>query len=179
MAHYVKEVLISREEIDKMVSGLADRITKDYQGREVVMVGILKGSFIFMSDLVRKIDLPMVIDFMSVSSYYGGTKSSGVVKIVKDLDNDIEGKHVIIVEDIVDSGLTLAHLKEMLLTRNPASLAVCAAFDKPDRRKVDIAAEYTGSKIPDEFIIGYGLDYDGKFRNIPDVCILAFDGGNE
>ena len=179
MAHYVKEVLISREEIDRMVSGLADRITKDYQGREVVMVGILKGSFIFMSDLVRKIDLPMVIDFMSVSSYYGGTKSSGVVKIVKDLDNDIEGKHVIIVEDIVDSGLTLAHLKEMLLTRNPASLAVCAAFDKPDRRKVDIAAEYTGSKIPDEFIIGYGLDYDGKFRNIPDVCILAFDGGNE
>lgn len=179
MAHYVKEVLISREEIDKMVSGLADRITKDYQGREVVIVGILKGSFIFMSDLVRKIDLPMVIDFMSVSSYYGGTKSSGVVKIVKDLDNDIEGKHVIIVEDIVDSGLTLAHLKEMLLTRNPASLAVCAAFDKPDRRKVDIAAEYTGSKIPDEFIIGYGLDYDGKFRNIPDVCILAFDGGNE
>ena len=179
MAHYVKEVLISRDEIDKMVTGLADRITKDYQGREVVMVGILKGSFIFMSDLVRKIDLPMVIDFMSVSSYYGGTKSSGVVKIVKDLDNDIEGKHVIIVEDIVDSGLTLAHLKEMLLTRNPASLAVCAAFDKPDRRKVDIAAEYTGSKIPDEFIIGYGLDYDGKFRNLPDVCILAFDGGNE
>ena len=179
MAHYVRDVLISREEIDKMVTGLADRITKDYQGREVVMVGILKGSFIFMSDLVRKIDLPMVIDFMSVSSYYGGTKSSGVVKIVKDLDNDIEGKHVIIVEDIVDSGLTLAHLKEMLLTRNPASLAVCAAFDKPDRRKVDIAAEYTGSKIPDEFIIGYGLDYDGKFRNLPDVCILAFDGGNE
>ena len=179
MAHYVKEVLISREEIDRMVTGLADRITKDYQGREVVMVGILKGSFIFMSDLVRKIDLPMVIDFMSVSSYYGGTKSSGVVKIVKDLDNDIEGKHVIIVEDIVDSGLTLGHLKEMLLTRNPASLAVCAAFDKPDRRKVDIAAEYTGSKIPDEFIIGYGLDYDGKYRNLPDVCILAFDGGNE
>ena len=179
MAHYVKEVLISREEIDKMVTGLADRITKDYQGREVVMVGILKGSFIFMSDLVRKIDLPMVIDFMSVSSYYGGTKSSGVVKIVKDLDNDIEGKHVIIVEDIVDSGLTLGHLKEMLLTRNPASLAVCAAFDKPDRRKVDIAAEYTGSQIPDEFIIGYGLDYDGKYRNLPDVCILAFDGGNE
>ena len=179
MAHYVKEVLISREEIDRMVTGLADRITKDYQGREVVMSGILKGSFIFMSDLVRKIDLPMVIDFMSVSSYYGGTKSSGVVKIVKDLDNDIEGKHVIIVEDIVDSGLTLGHLKEMLLTRNPASLAVCAAFDKPDRRKVDIAAEYTGSQIPDEFIIGYGLDYDGKYRNLPDVCILAFDGGNE
>ncbi len=179
MAHYVRDVLISREEIDKMVTGLADRITKDYQGREVVMVGILKGSFIFMSDLVRKIDLPMVIDFMSVSSYYGGTKSSGIVKIVKDLDSDIEGKHVIIVEDIVDSGLTLANLKEMLLTRNPASLAVCAAFDKPDRRKVDIAAEYTGSKIPDEFIIGYGLDYDGKFRNLPDVCILAFDGGNE
>jgi len=179
MAHYVKEVLIPKEEIDKMVTRLADQITEDYKGREVVMVGVLKGSFIFMSDLVRKINVPMIIDFMSVSSYYGGTKSSGVVKIIKDLDIDIKGRHVIIVEDIVDSGLTLQNLKEMLLTRNPASLTVCAAFDKPDRRKADITAEYTGMKIPDEFIIGYGLDYDGKYRNLPDVCILALDGGNE
>ena len=180
MAHYyVKDVLIPKEEIDAMVAGLADRINKDYEGKEIVLIGVLKGSFIFMADLVRKIKLPMIIDFMSVSSYYGGTKSSGVVKIIKDVDIDIQGRNVIIVEDIVDSGLTLQHLKEMLLTRNPASLRVCAAFDKPDRRKTDITAEYTGRKIPDEFIIGYGLDFDGKYRNLPDICILAFDGGNE
>jgi len=180
MAHYyVKDVLIPEDEIDAMVAGLADRINKDYEGKEIVLIGVLKGSFIFMADLVRKIKLPMIIDFMSVSSYYGGTKSSGVVKIIKDVDIDIQGRNVIIVEDIVDSGLTLQHLKEMLLTRNPASLRVCAAFDKPDRRKTDITAEYTGRKIPDEFIIGYGLDFDGKYRNLPDVCILAVDGGNE
>jgi len=179
MAHYVKEVLISRDEIDRMVTKLADRITEDFKGEEIVVVGVLKGSFIFMSDLVRKIPLPMIIDFMSVSSYYGGTKSSGVVKIIKDMDTDITGKNVIIVEDIVDSGLTLHHLKEMLLTRNPKSLRVCAAFDKPERRQVEIAAEYTGMPIPDEFIIGYGLDYAGKYRNLPDVCILASDGGKE
>jgi len=177
--HKVKEVLISRDEIHAVVTRLAQQITSDYQGKEIVIVGVLKGSFIFMADLVRQIPLPMIIDFMSVSSYYGGTKSSGVVKIIKDLDVDIEGRHVLIVEDIVDSGLTLANLKEMLMTRNPASLRVCAAFDKPDRRKVNIAAEYTGMQIPDAFIIGYGLDYDGKYRNLPDVCVLSVDGGNE
>jgi hypoxanthine phosphoribosyltransferase len=177
--HKVKEVLISRDEINAVVTRLAQQITSDYQDKEIVIVGVLKGSFIFMADLVRQIPLPMIIDFMSVSSYYGGTKSSGVVKIIKDLDVDIEGRHVLIVEDIVDSGLTLANLKEMLMTRNPASLRVCAAFDKPDRRKVNIAAEYTGMQIPDAFIIGYGLDYDGKYRNLPDVCVLSVDGGNE
>ncbi len=179
MAHNIKGVLISREEIAKVVDDLAARISQDYAGKELVVIGVLKGSFIFLADLVRKIDLPIIIDFMSVSSYYGGTKSSGVVKIIKDLDNDIEGKHVLIVEDIVDSGLTLQNLKEMLLTRNPASLRVCAAFDKPERRKTDITAEYTGMLIPDEFIIGYGLDYDGSYRSLPDVCILSVDGGNE
>jgi len=179
MAHYIKNVFIPRDEIDKVVTQLAERISEDYKGKEIVMVGVLKGSFIFLADLVRKIQVPVVLDFMSVSSYYGGTKSSGIVKIIKDMDVDIEDKHVIIVEDIVDSGLTLQHLKELLLTRNPASLRVCAAFDKPDRRKTNIVADYIGMKIPDEFIIGYGLDFDGKYRNLPDVCILAIEGGNE
>ena len=179
MAHKVERVLISRQEIETVVSSLAAKITKDYQGKELVVIGVLKGSFIFMADLVRQIDLPMIIDFMSVSSYYGGTKSSGIVKIIKDLDIDIGGRHVLIVEDIVDSGLTLLNLKEMLMTRNPASLRVCAAFDKPDRRKAVITAEYTGMQIPDAFIIGYGLDFDGMYRNLPDVCVLSIDGGNE
>lgn len=179
MTYNVKEVLISREEIETVVSDLAEQITRDYAGKEIVIVGVLKGSFIFMADLVRQIKLPVIIDFMSVSSYYGGTKSSGIVKIIKDLDIDIAGRDVLIVEDIVDSGLTLLNLKEMLMTRNPASLRVCAAFDKPDRRKADITAEYTGMKIPDAFIIGYGLDYDGMYRNLPDVCVLSIDGGNE
>lgn len=179
MAHRVENVLIPQKEIETVVSDLAARITADYKGKELVVVGVLKGSFIFMADLVRQIDLPMIIDFMSVSSYYGGTKSSGIIKIIKDLDVDIEGKDVLIVEDIVDSGLTLASLKEMLMTRNPSSLRVCAAFDKPDRRRVEIAAEYTGMQIPDAFIIGYGLDFDGMYRNLPDVCVLSIDGGNE
>ncbi len=179
MSHYVKDVLIPRAEIAKVVDDLARRISDDYAGQEIVMVGVLKGSFIFLSDLVRKITVPVVIDFMSVSSYYGGTKSSGVVKIIKDMDTDIQGKHVIIVEDIIDSGLTLNHLKDLLLTREPASLRVCAAFDKPERRKVSISADYLGMPIPDAFIIGYGLDFDGQYRNLPDVCILAIDGGNE
>ncbi len=178
MAHYIKDVLISRDRIEQMVQRIADQISKDYEGKEIVIVGILKGSFIFLADLVRKLSVPVTLDFMSVSSYYGGTKSSGIVKIIKDMDVDISGQHVIIVEDIVDSGLTLQHLKEILLTREPASLRICAAFDKPDRRKVDIAAEYIGITIPDEFIIGYGLDFDGKYRNLPDVCILAAEGGN-
>ena len=177
MAHNIKGVLISRSDIEKMVTLLANQISEDYKGKEIVIVGVLKGSFIFMADLVRKISVPVVIDFMSVSSYYGSTKSSGIVKIIKDMDTDIEDKHVVIVEDIIDSGLTLQHLKELLFTRNPASLRVCAAFDKPDRRRADITADYVGMKIPDEFIIGYGLDFDGKYRNLPDVCILAIEGG--
>ena len=172
MAHNVKEIFISKEEISSIVDRLAAKISEDYQGKEIVVIGILKGSFIFLSDLVRRITVPTVIDFMSVSSYYGATKSSGVVKILKDLDRDISGKHVIIVEDIVDSGLTLSHLKELLLTRSPASLRICAALDKPARRKTDIQVEYVGKVIPDVFIIGYGLDFDGKFRNLPNICIL-------
>ena len=178
MAHHIESVLISRQQIEEMVNRLAAEIEADYQGRELVIIGVLKGSFIFLADLVRKLDLPVILDFMSVSSYYSGTKSSGVVKIIKDVDVDISGRDVLIVEDIIDSGLTLQHLKELLLTREPASLAVCAAFDKPERRKVEIKGEYVGMEIPDAFIIGYGLDYDGKYRNLPEVCILADDGAS-
>lgn len=177
MTQRVDKIMISRDEIDKMVSDLAERISSDYAGRELIVVGILKGSFIFMADLVRKLTVPVIIDFMSVASYYGDTRSSGIVKIIKDMDVNINGRHVLIVEDIIDSGLTLQNLKEMLLTKDPASLRVCVAFDKPDRRKTDIEAEYIGMKIPDEFIVGYGLDFAGKYRNIPDVCILESDGG--
>ena len=129
----------------------------------------------FMADLARYLTIPVRIDFMSVSSYGSGTRTSGVVRITKDLDTDITGKHVIIVEDIVDTGLTLNHLRQLLGTRNPASIALCTAFDKPDRRRVEIEVEYVGMRIPDEFIVGYGLDFDGKYRNLPDVSILGDD----
>ncbi len=132
-----------------------------------------------MADLVREIRLPLAVDFMSVSSYGNGTSTSGVVRILRDLDTDITGKHIIIVEDIIDSGLTLNHLKELLQTRNPASIAICAAFDKPDRRQVNVRVDYRGLEIPDEFVVGYGLDFDGSYRHLADVCILGDDGGNE
>ncbi len=177
MAHKVDRILINRDDIDAMVSRMAEQISADYAGRELIVVGILKGSFIFMADLVRKMTVPVIVDFMSVTSYYGSTQSSGIVKIIKDMDVNINGKDVLIVEDIIDSGLTLQNLKEMLMTKEPASLRVCVAFDKPDRRKTVIEADYIGMKIPDEFIVGYGLDYAGKYRNIPDVCIMEPDGG--
>jgi hypoxanthine phosphoribosyltransferase len=178
MPHDVSKVMISRDEIAEMVSRLAEKISADYAGRELVVIGILKGSFVFMADLVRKMTVSTIVDFMSVSSYYGDTNSSGIVKIVKDMDVNINGKDVLIVEDIVDSGLTLSNLKELLMTKDPASLRVCVAFDKPDRRKTFIEADYVGMKIPDEFIVGYGLDYAGRYRNLPDICILETSGGN-
>lgn len=179
MTHMVKRVMIDRAKIQEMVDRLAGEINRDYEGQEIIVVGILKGSFIFMADLVRKITVPTLIDFMSVSSYYGGTKTSGIVKIVKDMDVNINGKNVLIVEDIVDSGLTLSNLKDLLYTKDPASLKVCVAFDKPDRRKTEIRADYVGMSIPDEFIVGYGLDYAGRYRNLPNVCILEPDGGKK
>jgi hypoxanthine phosphoribosyltransferase len=175
MTKSIKRVLIPREEIDGMCRRLGRQISHDYRGREIILIGVLKGAFIFMADLVRNIDVPCRIDFMSVSSYGSGTRTSGIVRITKDLDTDITGKHIIVVEDIVDTGLTLKHLRELLSTRNPASIALCTAFDKPDRRKVDIEVEYIGLKIPDEFIVGYGLDYDGKYRNLRDVSVLGDD----
>ncbi len=175
MAKYVKEVLIPRDEIARMCQRLGAQISADYAGREVILVGVLKGAYVFMADLARHLSIPCRIDFISVSSYGSGTRTSGVVRITKDLDSDISGKHIIVVEDIVDSGLTLKHLRQLLGTRNPASIALCTAFDKPDRRRVEIEVEYVGMQIPDEFIVGYGLDFDGKFRNLPDVSILGDD----
>ena len=161
------EVLISKEQIEKRVSELGAQISKDYEGKTILLIGILKGSVPFMADLMRHIDGDVEIDFMSVSSYGSSTKSSGVVRIIKDLDKSIEGKDVIIVEDIVDSGLTLAYLKSHLLSRNPASLRVCTMLDKPARRKVEFTPDYCGFEIEDKFIVGYGLDFDQKYRNLP------------
>jgi hypoxanthine phosphoribosyltransferase len=175
MTKYIKEILIPRDEIAKMCQRLGEQISRDYAGKEVILVGVLKGAYVFLADLARHLTIPVRIDFISVSSYGSGTKTTGVVRIVKDLDTDITNKNIIVVEDIVDTGLTLNHLRELLSTRNPASIALCTAFDKPDRRRVAIDVEYVGMKIPDEFIVGYGLDYDGNYRNLPDVAILGDD----
>ncbi len=166
--------LVSREMISEFVARLGKEISEDYKGEELYLICVLKGSFMFLADLVRELDLPCEIDFMSVSSY-AGEKSTGIVKINKDLDRNISGKHVLIVEDIVDTGITLDHLMNLLSTRNPASLRIVTAFDKPSRRKVDIDVHYIGMEIPNEFIVGYGLDLDGYFRNLPDVVVLSDD----
>ncbi len=173
MTKVLKDVLIDREKISRMCKRLGEQISRDYAGREVILIGVLKGAYVFMADLARHLTIPCRIDFMSVSSYGSGTRTSGIVRITKDLDSNITGQHIIIVEDIVDSGLTLNHLKQLLGTRRPASIALCTAFDKPERRKIKVAVDYVGMKIPDEFIVGYGLDYDGRYRNLPDVCILG------
>jgi hypoxanthine phosphoribosyltransferase len=179
MAYNLGKVLIGKDEIDQMVTRIARQISADYRGEELVVVGILKGSFIFMSDLIRRLEMPIIVDFMSVSSYFENTRSTGIVKIIKDLDVNIHDKNVLIVEDIVDSGLTLSHLKELLMTKDPKSLKICVAFDKPDRRKTQIEADYVGMVIPDEFIVGYGLDYAGKYRNLSDIRMMVSDGGNK
>ncbi len=168
----IERVLVSKEQLDKQVEELGARISKDYEGQELVIIGVLKGGFIFLADLARKITIPVDLDFMSVSSYGNSSKSSGVVKIIKDVDTNITDKHVLIVEDIIDTGLTLSHLVELLKTRGPLSVKICAALDKPSRRKVDLKVDYKGIEIPDEFVIGYGLDYAGKYRNIAEVCVL-------
>lgn len=168
----IKEILISREEIAQTVGRLGQEITADYQGKNPIIISVLKGAFIFMADLVRHIDTHCAVDFMSVSSYGSGTTTSGEVRIIKDLDTNIEGRHVIIVEDILDSGMTLSYLKKLLSARKPASIAICSLFDKPARHKAPITLDYKGIEVPDEFIVGYGLDYDERYRNLPDVCIL-------
>ncbi len=172
MMNDIAEILVSREELHEEVKKLAEAISKDYEGKCPLLISVLKGAFVFMADLVREITIPCTVDFMAVSSYGSGTTSSGRVKIMKDLDVDISGRDVIIVEDVLDSGVTLSHLIEMLKGRNPKSLAVCALLDKPARRKAYVAVDYRGITIPDAFVVGYGLDYDERYRNLPDLCVL-------
>ena len=169
------KLLYSQEEIARQVKRLGDEISNDYPDSEILLVGVLKGSFLFVADLARAIRSPLIVDFVRIASYGSDTQSSGIVEIRKDLELPIKDRDVIIVEDIVDTGLTLNHLKQLLGTRNPASIALCTAFDKPDRRKVEIDVDYVGMRIRDEFIVGYGLDFDGRFRNLPDVAILGDD----
>ena len=168
----IEKVLYSRADIDSIVKRLGKQITEDYKGKDLLLIGILKGSVLFMADLMRNIDLPCNIDFMAVSSYGAGTKSSGVVKIIKDLDKSIEGKDLLIVEDILDSGNTLFYLKEILSARKPNSIKICTLVDKPERREADIIADYIGGSVPNEFIVGYGLDYNEYYRNLPFIGVL-------
>lgn len=165
-------ILITREQIQQAIREMGKRITKDYAGKEPVMIGILRGAVVFFADLVREIDLPLTMEFMALSSYGSSTKSSGVVRILKDLDRDISGKDVLIVEDIVDSGLTLSHLTQILATRNASSVSIVTLLDKPARRKVPLQVQYSCFNIPDAFVVGYGLDYDEKYRNLPDIGVL-------
>ncbi|MGL4796458.1 MAG: hypoxanthine phosphoribosyltransferase [Paraclostridium sp.] len=169
----VTGVMISEEEIKAKVEELAKKIEKDFEGEELLVVGILKGASVFVADLIRNINLDVNIDFMSVSSYGNSTESSGVVKILKDLDVNIEGKNVLIVEDIIDSGLTLSNLVAALQTRNPKSLKLCTLLDKPQRRKADIHVDYVGFVIEDKFIVGYGIDYAEKYRNLPYIGVVG------
>ena len=168
----ILKVLYSEEELKAKCAEMGAQITKDYAGKNLLLVTVLKGAVVYFTDLMRAIDLPCTIDFMIVSSYGSGVKTSGVVKIVKDLDTDLTGKDLLIVEDILDTGLTLSYLKGMLAARNPASIRIATLLDKPDRRKADIKADYIGYRVPDEFVVGYGLDYDEKYRNLPYVGVL-------
>ena len=167
------KVLVTREEIAEAVREMGKRITADYAGKAPVMICILKGASVFFTDLIREVDLSVTTDFMAISSYGGSTKSSGIVKILKDLDRDISGKDVLIVEDIVDSGRTLAHLSEVLKTRRANSIEIVTLLDKPARRVVPLQVKYSCFDIPDAFVVGYGLDYDEKYRNLPDIGILS------
>jgi hypoxanthine phosphoribosyltransferase len=177
----LSKVLVTREEIHEAVKKLGQQITADYQGKEPMLVGILKGAVVFYSDLIREIDLPLKTDFMVVSSYGRSTETTGVVKIIKDLSVNITGSDVLIVEDIVDSGITLSYLKNMLKDRGAASIKIATLLDKPARRRVDLKADYSCFEIPDEFVVGYGLDYDEKYRNLPEIGVLSprIYGGEE
>jgi hypoxanthine phosphoribosyltransferase len=168
----IGEILVPADDLARRVGELANEISKDYEGRDLVLIGVLKGAVFFLSDLMRQLTIPCEVDFMAVASYGSATKSSGVVRILKDLDAVIEGRDVLIVEDIVDSGLTLQYLLRNLAGRNPRSLEVCALLIKPERRKVELNTRYVGFEIPNEFAIGYGLDYAERYRNLPYVAAL-------
>lgn len=168
----ILEVLFTDGELRQRIAQVGAEITRDYQGKDPVLISVLRGSYIFMADLTRSIDLPCTVDFMSVSSYGKGTASSGQVKILKDLSEPIEGKDLIIVEDILDSGNTLYYLRDVLEARKPASVSVCTLLDKPERRVKDIKPDYVGFQIPDAFVVGYGLDYAERYRNLPYIGIL-------
>jgi hypoxanthine phosphoribosyltransferase len=172
----VGEVLVSAEDLQRRVTELGEEISRDYAGRSLLLVGVLRGAVLFLSDLMRSINTPVEIDFMAVASYGSATDSSGVVRILKDLDASIEGRDVLIVEDIVDSGLTLQYLMRNLGSRNPRTLEVCALLTKPQRRKVDLPTRYVGFEIPDRFVVGYGLDHAERHRNLPFVAALEGDG---
>lgn len=172
MINDIEKVLIDEQELSDIVMRLGKQISEDYKDKDLLLVSILKGSVMFMADLMRAITIPCNIDFMAVSSYGSGAKTSGVVKILKDLDKSIEGKDLLIVEDILDSGKTLNYLTEILMARNPNSIKICTLFDKPDRREVNIFADYIGTKVPNEFIVGYGLDYNEYYRNLPYIGAL-------
>lgn len=169
------KVLLTEQEVNARIKEIGAQISKDYEGKKVHLICVLKGGSFFMCELAKRITVPVSLDFMSVSSYGGETSSSGVVKIVKDLDEPLEGKDVIVVEDIVDSGRTLSYLMAMLKDRGPKSLRLCTLLDKPDRRVIDVKVDYTGYQIPDHFVVGYGLDYDQKYRNLPYIGIVEFE----
>lgn len=165
-------VLINEQDVNAKIKEIAEQISKDYEGKEITLICILKGSVFFVCELAKRITVPVTLDFMSVSSYGSGTESSGRVKIVKDLDESIEGRDILIVEDIIDSGRTLSHLMTLLSARKPNSIKLCTLLDKPDRRVVPVDVDYTCFEIPDEFVVGYGLDYDQKYRNLPYVGVV-------
>ena len=171
----VQEVLIDEATLQARIAELGERVTQDYAGRDLLLVGVLKGAIFFMADLMRRIDVPCEVDFMAISSYGAGVDSSGVVRILKDLDVSVEGRNVLIVEDIVDSGLTLSYLLRTLEARRPRSLDVCALLTKPDRRENDVDCRYVGFEIPNRFVIGYGLDFAERYRNLPYIAVLRDD----
>ena len=171
----VAEVLIDEDDLQRRIAELGDEISADYRGRDLLLLGVLKGAVFFMSDLMRRLTIPCEIDFMAISSYGASTDSSGVVRILKDLDINIEGRHVLVVEDIIDSGLTLSYLMRMLESREPATLEICALLTKPERREIDVDVRYTGFEIPNRFVIGYGLDFAERYRNLPYVAVLHPD----
>lgn len=166
------KVLITKEQLAAKTKEIAERISKDYEGKELLLVGVLKGGFMFLADLAREITIDVNIDFISCSSYGNSTVSSGIVRILKDIDYDITGKHVLLVEDLIDTGLTLTYLKDLFKAKHCASVKVCTILDKPSRRKVDLDVDYQGIIIPDEFVVGYGLDYAEKYRNLPEVYVM-------